>query len=259
MWVCHMENLDKIIITKIHNIFTVNHRKGYHTVMNNRPSYGLCFCTDGEVVFTLDGTQYISDTAHVVLMPQGATYDTVSEKGGSFPIINFTCDASFHTDTFIRFPVKNTESYLKDFERMVSLSLLENKQAKCMSILYDIISRLCKEERAEENLLAPTVDYMEKHYSDSLLNNRQLADLANMSEVYFRQMFRQIYQTTPKQYILELRIQKARQLLADGVLSITKVAELCGFASVYHFCRSFKGNTGMTPTEYRQLNQKNRL
>ena len=55
---------------------------------------------------------------------------------------------------------------------------------------------------------------------------------------------------TPKQYISEIRLQKAKQLLTEGVLKINAVAETCGFSNQYHFSRFFKQNTGMTPTEF---------
>lgn len=57
---------------------------------------------------------------------------------------------------------------------------------------------------------------------------------------------------TPRQYILELRIKHAKELLIGDVIAINRVAELCGFSGVYHFYRTFRQMTGQTPTDYRR-------
>jgi len=72
-------------------------------------------------------------------------------------------------------------------------------------------------------------------------------------------MFLLHYDITPKQYILNARIRRAKQLLCDTPLTVTAIAEKCGFSSVYHFCRSFKQHTGQTPTEYAVKNKINQI
>ena len=65
-----------------------------------------------------------------------------------------------------------------------------------------------------------------------------------------RKLFLSRYSTTPKQYILKQRLNMAQQLLLDTALSVTQIAERCGFTSVYHFCRAFKDKTGISPSQY---------
>ena len=73
--------------------------------------------------------------------------------------------------------------------------------------------------------------------------------LENMvvSEVYFRKLFLKHMNTSPKQYIIDIRLQKAKQLLAEGVFSISAISEKCGFSNPYHFCRIFKDRIGIPP------------
>ena len=98
--------------------------------------------------------------------------------------------------------------------------------------------------------MVSVIEYIEKNLSDPLLSNAQLAKQVGFSEVYLRKLFLKHYGTTPKQYILDIRLQKAKQLLAETPFSVTAVAEECGFSSVFHFCRAFKQKTGMTPSEF---------
>ncbi|MBQ1933541.1 MAG: helix-turn-helix transcriptional regulator, partial [Clostridia bacterium] len=52
-------------------------------------------------------------------------------------------------------------------------------------------------------------------------------------------------------YITELRITNAKDLLSVGTMPAGEIAEKCGFASQYYFSRIFRKNTGVTPSEYR--------
>ena len=74
--------------------------------------------------------------------------------------------------------------------------------------------------------------------------------------VYLRKLFAAKYNISPKQYILDTRIQKAKHLLTNSPYSITAIGTDCGFSSVYIFSRCFKGRVGLTPSEYAKINRK---
>lgn len=78
----------------------------------------------------------------------------------------------------------------------------------------------------------------------------ELALKCNISEVYFRRIFTKHYNMTLKQFLIDIRINKSKQLLSEGALKINAIAVKCGFSNQYHFCRVFKEKTGLTPTEY---------
>ena len=82
-----------------------------------------------------------------------------------------------------------------------------------------------------------------------------MAEKCNISEVYFRKIFTETYKITLKQFIVDIRINKAKQLLSEGFLKIGAIADLCDFSNQYNFCRLFKEKTGFTPTEYMKRNR----
>jgi AraC-like DNA-binding protein len=133
--------------------------------------------------------------------------------------------------------------------------LIQNSRPKAMSLFYDILYRLSNEFSENDNVLFPATDYLENNFSDPLISNTLLADKCNISEIYFRRLFKKRFGISPKQYVLELRLRKAKQLLLQDNISVTKVSEQCGFTNPYHFSRAFHKITGLTPTEYRKENK----
>lgn len=244
-----MDKISNIIVTKIDEVLTVSSPKGRYVEMKDRWCYGLSFCSSGKITYTHNGVNYVSDKSCAVILPKGQSYTLYGNESGFFPVINFECENFLEKD-FRIIPLRKNDSYLKDFERMKNLSLFENSQAKIMSIFYDILSRLDSEHLKENNILKIAADCIEASYTDPSLNNTMLAQKMHISEVYFRRIFKESFGISPKQYILDIRIRKAKQLLYSGNISVTKVSEQCGFSSVYHFCRIFKEKTGLTPTEY---------
>lgn len=248
-----MNIINKITVTDIKELLTVLSPKGRNETIKNRKSYGLSFCTEGKITYEIGGRQAVSDEKHAVILPKGQSYSLRGDKTGKFPVINFDCK-EFLCDEVISLPIQSSDTYIKDFEKMKALSLLEENRAKMMSVFYNMLHRLSTESSVH-NAILPAIRYIESNYQNPKLSNAELAEKCNISEVYFRKIFTETYKTTPKQFIVDIRINKAKQLLSDGFIKVGAVAEKCGFSNQYHFCRLFKEKTGLTPTEYMKQNR----
>lgn len=245
--------LNKITVTDIKQLFTVFSPRGRREVIRNRKSYGLSFCAEGKITYEINGKQAVSDVNHAVILPKGQSYSLYGNKSGIFPVINFDCK-EFLCSEVISLPIRSSDAYIKNFEKMKALSLFEENRAKIMSTFYNVLYRLSTESSVH-NIIIPAIKYIENNYQDPKLSNAELAEKCNISEVYFRKVFAETYKTTPKQFIVDIRINKAKQLLSDGFSKVGAVAEQCGFTNQYHFCRLFKEKTGLTPTEYMKQNR----
>ena len=98
--------------------------------------------------------------------------------------------------------------------------------------------------------LSQVLDYIH----DRLEQDIKLADLAallGMSQFHFSHLFKQAIGTSPYQYLLQQRIERAKQLLKECDRSIMDIAFLCGFSSHSHLSKQFRQLTGMTPKAYR--------
>lgn len=249
-----MEALKKITVINIDDATTVFSPKGRFVEMKNRYCYGLSFCLKGQITYTHKGTEYISDPEHAILLPQAETYKLYGNKEGCFPVIDFFCN-DFITDSFKVYSIKDPEPYIKDFEKIKSLFLFDRNKPLIYSIFYGMIDRLMREQQPKNDILYPAIKYLENNISNSELNNSLLASKANISEIYFRKLFIEKMGITPKQYILDVRMQKAKRLLTESEYSISAIAEECGFSSVYSFSRAFKEKIALSPTEYAKKNK----
>jgi AraC family transcriptional regulator len=83
-------------------------------------------------------------------------------------------------------------------------------------------------------------------------NLADLADVAGMSQFHFSRMFKQSMGISPHQYLLQQRVEQAKQLLKGKKLAIAEIALQCGFNSQSHLSKHFREATGMTPSDYRK-------
>ena len=83
------------------------------------------------------------------------------------------------------------------------------------------------------------------------LNNIYLSEKLNISEVYLRKLFKKHIKTSPRQYIIKARMNKALNLLLNN-FSVKETAILVGYESVYSFSRAFKDYYQLSPQIYIQ-------
>lgn len=96
--------------------------------------------------------------------------------------------------------------------------------------------------------LQPTLDYLHAHYAESV-SLEQLAGLANLKPLRFLRLFQREMGLPPHAYLLKVRVERAKQLLALGV-PIAQVAFDTGFSDQSHLNRHFKRWIGITPGQY---------
>lgn len=98
--------------------------------------------------------------------------------------------------------------------------------------------------------LAHVLDLIESDLSEDL-PLKVLAGAAGLSEYHFLRMFKQSTGYTPHQYVINQRIERAKELLQKTDMSITEIAYLLGFSTPAHFTHHFRRKTGVTPSAIR--------
>ena len=69
---------------------------------------------------------------------------------------------------------------------------------------------------------------------------------------YYNKIFAKKFNTSPKQYLINKKLNHAKDLIVSSNLSITEISEYTGFQSVYHFSRLFKKHFNMSPLTYKK-------
>lgn len=98
--------------------------------------------------------------------------------------------------------------------------------------------------------LRQVTDFIADNYSRDLKLN-ELAQVAGMSSFHFAREFKRTTGTTPHQYLIKFRIERAKALLAKNELPLIEVGLRSGFSHQSHFTRLFRRLTGTTPHSYR--------
>jgi AraC family transcriptional regulator len=93
--------------------------------------------------------------------------------------------------------------------------------------------------------------YIDEHLTESL-SLAALAQLVGLSPCYFCRAFRQSFGMPPKRYQLNLRIERAKTLLAKHAVSVTDVGYAVGYSDTSAFSTAFRRMSGLTPSAYRR-------
>lgn len=139
-----------------------------------------------------------------------------------------------------------------------------NKNIVCLpiitSVIYEILGLACQRQRRrvvnrKYKYISEGIEIMESNSDKSL---SEIAEICGVSEGYFRKLFREYSGENPIDFRQKHRIEKAKQLLLLDTHSIGEIAEELHFSDIYHFSKTFKKITGLSPLQYiKQNSEKN--
>jgi len=98
-------------------------------------------------------------------------------------------------------------------------------------------------------------DYMNAHYGEDI-SLSSLSERFHFSPQYIAKKFKEVYNTTVVTYLTELRMEKAKSLLAHTGMTALDISELLGYADENYFGKVFKKHTGQSPVQYRKQQQR---
>ncbi len=103
---------------------------------------------------------------------------------------------------------------------------------------------------SNEASIKAVIDYMNENYTAGV-SCAELAELIKMNKFAFIRYFKSKTSKTPYEYLLDMKIEKAKKMLESNGNTITEISMMCGFSSHSHFTSTFRKKTGLSPTEYR--------
>ena len=231
-------------------------RNNFSFKTQNKACYVLTCRTEGESLFFYNSEDHLVKRGDVLYIPSKSSYSQKSERE---TLVCFHLNISGQVSSQMQVFSPNDRDRICDL--FLSAEQLwkqkpQNYEFLCMSILYEIISKIqiCTDKQPQNlvELLKPAVAYLDTHLCDANLSLDQVCNQAHISRTYFNKLFHQTYNCTPTAYINKQRIERAKQLLISGSCSNEEIASLCGFNDVKYFYVIFKKVTGFTTKEYKR-------
>lgn len=206
-----------------------------------------------------DKIEFIASEGDVIYLPYHSTY-TMLIQSENYEFI--FCDFEFVDPS-------NKQSILWSGQGLTNIDHLflkllnryrspsQNTYTECMSLLYTIYSIL--QQNAEQTYLnkkqkdvtTSARNYIDEHFTVPELSISALAEKADISEVYFRKLFKSQYGIPPSKYLNSIRLKNAIHLMKYPFLTLEECALQSGFSSLQYFCRIFKKEFGISPGKYR--------
>jgi AraC-like DNA-binding protein len=107
------------------------------------------------------------------------------------------------------------------------------------------------------NPVSAVLEYIRAHFGEPL-TVADMAELVSLSPSAFAHLFRDVTGRSPYQFLKEIRMDRARELLVDGQFGVARVSKEVGYASVSHFISEFRARFGATPRAYCDANALHR-
>jgi AraC-like DNA-binding protein len=247
---------ESIVITEINVAVYVAPNTGRH-IHKNRPFHGFVL-NDSEVV-----RDYCFDNGYVMrtegdslfYLPKGSSYHVEQIRNGGCYAINFAANIS---DEPFCVSLRNADQLRHHFKAATDAWKSKDpmRVALAMRALYDAVCTAQKEihkqyvPKTQRLIIDPAVDVMNRQFTDNDLSVADLAALCGISEVYFRKIFLNSLGVSPKEYMIQKRMDYAKNLLKSGDFSVSEIATLCGYTEPCHFSREFAKRVGIPPSQY---------
>ncbi len=108
---------------------------------------------------------------------------------------------------------------------------------------------------ADSRRVQKVKDFIDANYKEEI-RLQELADMSSMTPTAFSRFFKLRTSKSISDYIIDVRLGHAAQLLADSTMAVVEICYHCGFNNISNFNRIFKKRKGCTPTEFREIYHK---
>ncbi len=119
---------------------------------------------------------------------------------------------------------------------------------KITTATHDVANR--REEKSTD-IIKTAKRYIEENFANDISLD-DVSNVVNISPYYFSKIFKEESGLNFIEYLTNVRMEKAKELLTSSDLSMKEICSMCGYTDPNYFSRSFKKNVGVTPTEYKE-------
>lgn len=131
---------------------------------------------------------------------------------------------------------------------------------KTKILLYELISKILAFSQTRQNpepreQISEILEYIHTHLEKNL-SIAQIAEYFQLNAKQFHYYFQKKMGISPKKYIIDTQMKRAKELLLESNLTIVEISNQVGYEDALHFSRIFKQNTGTSPSIFRKQFEK---
>jgi two-component system response regulator YesN len=148
---------------------------------------------------------------------------------------------------------KDMRNYKLEAAHLISF----DDEKQLFEMLHQSVERFCVQSAKAEQATAgrlrtELIEYIESNFNNKNLSLAMVADHLNTSVYIVTRLFKETTGKNFKEYVLDKRMEYARELLKTTTTKIAEISSMAGFESAEYFSSVFKSKYGMTPTQYRK-------
>ena len=219
----------------------------------------LYYIGDGNLKFTLKNKSFVVSKGDVVFLKASdiATIANESNTYSSLLYIAFELDETndllsetvFYDTTYRGFFKDILDAHLSK-SPFSSLKILQLLSKLIYNLLNDCLSK--SEDYAVTSRIQSAAEYININYYKDL-SLEELCKISGYSPAHLRRLFIKTFGFSPREYIIDKRIEMATEMLFDvPEKTIGEISDLVGISSSSYFCKTFKEKTGLSPNEYKK-------
>lgn len=193
----------------------------------------------------LDDPQYVSNAAEQIKMLYNSIASSDKNERVVFVLSFLSCLTLFcrkNPSVAVHF----------SYDPLEIKNLSDDELKKCFSEAVDEMLNLFKSTTQYPFPIRKAVQYIEEYYYTNI-TAKDVADHVELNGSYIGTLFKQHLGISPNNYIIRVRMNKAKQLLKETNFRVYEIAQMVGYENNYYFNRLFKKSVGLTPNEYRNL------
>lgn len=220
-----------------------------------RPSHAYVFRRSGAIDYDFGTWQTRQEAGEVLLIPKGTVFSAtlVGQEQSNYTVVNFQGDFSL---TEVKKLTLGSEM-IRVYDWLDRCAAMDPERDRywILSEFYRITAQLAQLQQADTYteaslaLIEPALELIRKDLYDPELKVGLLHVVCSLSDTYFRDLFVARFGVVPKQYILDRRLNHAKQLLESGECRyVSDAARLSGFEDPLYFSRIYKSRYGHPPS-----------
>lgn len=249
--------------------------KKHMPYMHHHNTYEIFYIIKGEREYFIEDKFFSLETGDLVIIPKGLLHRTTGKEASRF-LINFSrnsLERFFKEETILSLSISKPFVFRPEEDRKECLLTLFNtifteynktardeppeENPRLIGYLYQILFTISfeentyKREEYSDGNIGNIVKYINENYN-RIGGIEEIAREFYISKYHLCRLFNQNLGVSLITYLNTIKIRNACKMIREGALSLTDVATGVGFNSSSYFCKVFKAEMGVSPSEYKK-------